>query len=119
MFDPRRYLETELPRLLAAASTPALPAKICIQWVVADRSDCDLVYRIAPSGEVSVSAEIADDSDLTLSFVSKDLDAFSRHELDVARALVSKRLTVTGDHELLAWMAERLAIVASGKELVR
>jgi hypothetical protein len=117
-FEANIYLSSELPALLGAATTPAVPKSAIIQWVVVDRADCDFVYRISEEG-VAVSSEIADDADLTVSFVSADLRDFSEHKLDVARALRTKRLKITGDENLLAWMAERLAVVASGSERVR
>lgn len=115
-FDPRAYLLERLPGLLGLASTPRLNHPAVIQWIVADRSDCDLAYRVSNEG-IQVVEELADEVDLTLAFFSADLRAFSEQTLDVARALRTRRLKINGDETLLAWMAERLAIVASGAEL--
>lgn len=103
-FEARNYLERELPALLGRSRCDK---RAVIQWVVIDRQDCDFAYHFGDDGVV-VSQEIAGESDLTLAFVSADLRAFSERTLDVARALRTRRLKITGDETLLAWMAERL-----------
>jgi ubiquinone biosynthesis protein UbiJ len=108
--DVRRYLETELPALLALAGD--IDRRAVVQWIVVDREDCDLAYRFGEDG-LEVSNDLADDVDLTLAFVSADLIAFAQQKLDVARALRSRRLKITGDESLLAWMAERLTALAT------
>ena len=104
--DVKNYLEKELPALLSRAVTPVLGRAAVIQWIVSDREDCDVVYRITAQG-IAVASELADDVDLTLAFLSADLTAFSERKLDVARALRTRRLKIDGDETLLAWMAER------------
>lgn len=115
-FDPRVYLLERLPALLALATTPRLNHPAVIQWIVADVDGCDIAYRVSNEG-IEAVAELADEVDLTIAFFSVDLQAFSEQKLDVARALRTRRLKINGDETLLAWMAERLAIVASGAEL--
>jgi predicted lipid carrier protein YhbT len=111
MSEARHYLETELPRLLASSPVPRLAKPAVIQFVIVDRPDCDFAYTIAGDG-VAVSREIADEVDLTISFVAADLLAFKSRKLDVERALRTRRMKVLGDVSLLAFMAERLANVA-------
>jgi ubiquinone biosynthesis protein UbiJ len=105
-FEAREYLEHELPALLANAKT-GLARNVVIQWIVVDREDCDLAYRISEKG-IEIGYELADDVDLTIAFVSDDLCAFSERKLDVARALRTRRLKIDGDETLLSWMAARL-----------
>lgn len=107
--DVRAYLGEELPELLAVAG--GIDRAAVVQWVIVDREDCDFAYRFA-DGVLEVSQDPADDVDLTIAFVSADLAAFSAGTLDVARALRTRRLKITGDESLLAWLAERLAALA-------
>jgi ubiquinone biosynthesis protein UbiJ len=105
--DPPTYLRQVLPALLAKAEAPALKDAV-IQFLVVDRTDCDLVYRFSATG-LEVVAGVSDEVDLTLAFVSGDLVDFAKQKLDMPRALRTKRLKIHGDTALLEWMADRLS----------
>jgi hypothetical protein len=113
-FDCVDYLKNVLPSLIGSAGNGSKAEGAVIQFVVVDRDDCDLAYRISRDG-IAVTEGVADDCNLTLAFVADDVAAFSRGELDVRRALRRSRLRVLGDAGLLEWMSKRLVDARSGR----
>lgn len=109
--DPKGYLLEILPALWAHGAPPR--PEVVVQFLVIDRGDCDLIYHFDGAG-LHVLGGVADRVDLTLAIRSDDLVAFARQELDVDRALRTRRLKVHGDLSLLPWMAERIAAGAPG-----
>jgi hypothetical protein len=102
--DCQTYLEELLPTLLSAGEPPA--RGVVVQFVVADGSD--VFYSIGPDG-VEVGHGVSDRVDLTFAFKrSRDVVDFARAELDVPKALRTRRLKIHGDEELLPWLAARM-----------
>lgn len=107
-FDCQEYLETVLPALLQRGKTPRLDHPAVVQFLVTDREGCAWHYDISADRVVAGQGP-SDRADLTVAMCADDLAAFSRHTLDVGRAVLSQRLKVMGDSSLLRWLAARLS----------
>lgn len=107
-FDCSEYLGTVLPALVQRSPNPRLNKDVVIQFVVSDREGCDRFYSIS-GNSLRIGEGVSDRVDLTLGLAADDLQAFSRAELDVERALASRRLKVLGDETLVTWLSSRLS----------
>ena len=107
-YSSSEYLAELLPAILQMSSRPPAPEPIVIQVLVRDELTNRYAYRFDRE-QLQVLHGLADDVDLTMTFMSDDLLAFSANKLDLGRALKTQRLSVQGDLELLPWFARRLA----------
>jgi hypothetical protein len=107
-FSPTEYLGTVLPALLESRDGPGPLPDAVVQFMVVDGEAVSLAYRLGPEGLV-VETGVSDRQDLTLVFLTEDLERFSRGTLDVQAALRSRRMKVHGDPALLAWLADHLS----------
>ncbi len=105
--DVEDYLAKVLPALLSDGARTSSGQRV-IQMVVVDREECAYTYVIHGS-DVRVERGVAELFDLGIALPEADLEAFSQNKLDVARALRSGRLKISGDETLLLWLADRLA----------
>lgn len=114
-------LETLLPALLRrnpGAMADLATRGAVVQFIVPDNKACRYFYAFetdaaAASGSdaarLVVGKGVSDKVDLTLSFVSEDLEKFVESTLDFDHALRTKRVKVMGDASLLLGLAAALA----------
>src|SRR4051812_31291358 len=105
-------LETLLPALLRrhpAALADLATRGAVVQFIVPDNRKCRYFYSFEGDARLVVGKGVSDRVDLTLSFVSEDLEKFVDSTLDFDHALRTQRVKVMGDASLLLGIAAALA----------
>ncbi|MCA9554791.1 MAG: SCP2 sterol-binding domain-containing protein [Myxococcales bacterium] len=108
-FSATEYLGTVLPALIQSREGPGPLPDAVVQFTVTDGEPVSLAYRLSPTEGLEVLTGVSDRQDLTLIFLTEDLERFAQGTLDVQAALRSRRLKVHGDPALLAWVADHLS----------